>query len=138
MTQEIANHLRDLRVQSGWTQADLAEAMSRLGFDWKRITVAEAERTQNTRRVSLEEMLALAALFGVPMIELLLPSSGSVVELSDELDAPAEQLRALMLGAGGQPGSGGAGWSPAARLTARYGRRPASDLWRARRVGDRG
>jgi transcriptional regulator with XRE-family HTH domain len=55
----------------GWTQAQLADAMARAGFGWKRITVAEVER--GDRRFTLEELVGLAEVFNEPVGELLLP-----------------------------------------------------------------
>lgn len=77
-----ARHLRRAREDSGWTQEQLASAMREAGHAWQRVTVAEVEA--GARRVSLEELLALAVLFGVPMVRFLLPRSGDVMKLPED------------------------------------------------------
>src|SRR4051812_30690009 len=57
--QVVGGNVRRLREEAELTQARVAEAMSRLGFDWKRITVTQVEAA--TRRLSLEESICLAA-----------------------------------------------------------------------------
>jgi len=80
----IAEGIREQRLKSKMTQAELAVSMARAGFGWKRITVAEIEaaasekpqRRKAARRVSLEELLALAAIFRVPMLPFMVPGPG--------------------------------------------------------------
>ncbi len=130
----VAENLRALRDEAGWTQAQLAESMTQMGFEWKRITVAEVENT--TRRISIEELCALASLFAVSMFSLLLPSGPSDIELNDTRYLDAKTLRELMLGPGGELGAGGPTWLAAARAagTPRGSAdvRPTVDLWRNR------
>jgi transcriptional regulator with XRE-family HTH domain len=82
--QVIAENVRRLREQAGWTQAALAAAMTKAGFRWSRVTVAEVEST--VRRIALEELLAMAALFAEPMVSLFLPQDPDEVRLSIEPD----------------------------------------------------
>ncbi len=77
----IARELRRAREDSGWTQEQLASAMREAGHSWLRVTVAEVEG--GGRRVSLEELLALAVLFGVPLVRFLLPGSGDFMRLPE-------------------------------------------------------
>jgi transcriptional regulator with XRE-family HTH domain len=79
--QVIAENARRLREQAGWTQAALAEAMSKAGFRWTRVTVAEVEGA--VRRIALEELLVLAALFAEPMVTLFLPQDADVIRLAN-------------------------------------------------------
>lgn len=69
ITAVIARSVKQMRQQCGRTQAQLADDMSRLGFDWKRITVAETE--SGKRRPSWEELVGLCALFGTPLPKVL-------------------------------------------------------------------
>jgi len=78
-TEVIASHVRGHRQAAGWTQERLAEAMSRLGFGWKRLTVVEVEGT--ARKASLEEVLGLSILFGVPVVQFLLPADTQDIAL---------------------------------------------------------
>ena len=127
----VGSNLKAVRGESGWTQEKLAEAMTNAGFDWKRVTCAEVEA--DTRRISMEELLTVAALFAVPAIELMLPKDV-------ELELPyaglrTSQVQELMLGRGGRVGEGGTGWPVARKALGSPTRKvygPAIDLWRAR------
>jgi transcriptional regulator with XRE-family HTH domain len=140
----VADNLRELREEAGWTQAQLAEAMQRAGFDWKRITVTEIEGT--TRKVSFEELLVLAALYAVPMLSFFVHHTDDLIEINDVLGyADSVVVRELMLGRGGHLGDGGTLWGAAIAVAGRpKGRkdiRPAVDLWRnrhntANRIGE--
>jgi len=55
--------------------------MAAFGFGWEQVTVAEVEGKRQ-RRVSLEEWLGLAAIFGGTATELLLPPDGEDVVLT--------------------------------------------------------
>ena len=68
----ICANVRAARLARGWEQSDVAEKMSGLGFDWKRVTVANVEGKGRSRRVTIEEWLGLAEIFdvrGVPAID---------------------------------------------------------------------
>jgi transcriptional regulator with XRE-family HTH domain len=153
-------HLRRLRKRSGWTQARLAESMSFVGMKWKQVTVAETEAGR--RSLTLDEIAALAALFGEPMVQFLLPADGEYVDLPFEFvllgefvmrggpkdllesfgdDAalvPAELYRSLLLGDDlDMPQGGGKSWRPGwemyLRLDCGQMQRPAHDYWEKRR-----
>lgn len=130
----VARRLQGHRNEAGLTQADLAAAMQRCGFNnWTRVTVAETEG--GSRKVSLDELLALAGLYSVPMIEFLVPHALEAVRHS--LGAMKEpDLRAMVVGP-----SDGPDWAPAIQLTLREAGedwRPAHRLWENRRkhLGD--
>jgi hypothetical protein len=130
--QVIGQNIKAHRNEAGWTQADLAAAMARMGFAWKRITLAEVEAAD--RRCGLEELLVLAALFAVPVLALLDPGDDIVIDLP-KIDARPEVVRQLLVGRGGQVGQGGPRWAAAAELLgapAHDDDRPAIDLWRKR------
>jgi transcriptional regulator with XRE-family HTH domain len=131
----VADNLRRLRNDAGWTQAQLAEAMSGVGYDWKRITVAEVEGA--TRKVSLEELLALAALYGVPMATLLVPGVDYLRWAGGRSLSP-EDVRDLVLGTGARIGDHGPDWGPAMRatgVTVGEDWRPAPALGKRTRLG---
>ena len=132
----IGANLRRIRDEAELTQAQVADAMQRLRFDWKRITVTQIEGA--TRRVSLEELISLAALYGLPVLELLWPRDDETVELYEggpPLDA--EDLQELLVGKRGRQGTGGIDWEPALRLAGpaegEEDIRPAVALWQRRR-----
>ncbi|MCU1490249.1 MAG: hypothetical protein JWM85_1654 [Acidimicrobiaceae bacterium] len=64
-------HLREERTSRGWDQAHVAELMSELGFGWSRVTVSDAETAR--RRIGIDELLGLVAIFHVPLLQLIWP-----------------------------------------------------------------
>jgi transcriptional regulator with XRE-family HTH domain len=72
----LSANIRRFRASRGWTQEALADAMVRAGFDWSRVTVAQAENerpTQRGRRVTVEELLGLAIVLETSVLDLLGP-----------------------------------------------------------------
>lgn len=137
----IGENLKAIREESGWTQAGVAEVMVSLGFDWKRITYAEVEAC--TRRVTFEELLGLAVLFAVPVLELLIPTEApdnTTVLAWETGDLSASMVKELFIGHGGVLGQGGLTWRAAAQAAGPPGGpkswRPAADLWRERSATD--
>jgi hypothetical protein len=115
----VAQRIHEHRLAGEMTQSALAAAMARAGFDWKRITVAEVEagasakpeRRSSARRVALEELLALAAIFRVPMVNLLLPDPGKEhVAWPRSRSLNASDFAELVLGRSGRIGKGGETW----------------------------
>ncbi len=141
--QRVAEEVRRAREDAGWTQAQLADAMREAGHAWSRVAVAEVEA--QSRRVSLEELLALAVLFGLPMVRFLLPRPGDCMELSADtrfyrtLDDSA--VSEMFLGPGSRLAPVDGAWErPAHVAKVRPGEpdwRPAPQLWRNRdQVGE--
>jgi transcriptional regulator with XRE-family HTH domain len=126
----VAENVRAMRRQADWTQNELADAMKALGFAWKRLTCTEVER--GTRRLSVEELLAIAAIFRIPAIEVLVPPyPGMGTELPTILLSP-EDLRELFLGEGSKVGTASMSWDVSERvLRSGNGQVPSPDagLW---------
>jgi transcriptional regulator with XRE-family HTH domain len=130
--QILGENLKALRTESGWSQDRLANAMAALGFKWKRVTCAEVEGT--SRRLGLDELMGLAALFGVPAVQLMVPSEGTALDWVNR-DLVADEVKDLLVGHGGVLGEGGSNWSAALTALgplAGKDERPAADLWRVR------
>lgn len=133
-----AREVRRAREDSGWTQEQLAGAMRKAGYPWQRVTVAEVEG--GGRRVSLEELLAVAILFGVPMVRFLLPGSGDYLRLPEGTRCyrtlSHDTVAMLMLGPDSELGAVARTWErPAHVARARGGRpewRPAPAMWAKR------
>jgi transcriptional regulator with XRE-family HTH domain len=106
----IGSRVKTLRTRAGWTQERLALAMEEAGFDWKRVTCTQVE--VNLRRVSYDELLILAALFGVPAVEFLIPGENLNLEVAGST-LIRSQVRELLIGRGGSTGDGGAEWNVA-------------------------
>jgi len=96
----IARSLKKLRNEAGWSARQLADAMVRLGFvTWKRITVAESE--SGKRRLSIEELLGVSVLFGVPVYGIMTAlEPGEVVVMNERRSLALEQARYILRGHG--------------------------------------
>jgi transcriptional regulator with XRE-family HTH domain len=82
--------LRNLRVANGWSQREVAERMKAFGYDWQQATVARIEAA--SRPLRLNELLDLAALYNVPLTDLLAPPRGRDPESVKEMRQEAEAL----------------------------------------------
>jgi len=88
----IGDNIYSLRRAIGLTQAELAGAMQAIGFDtWLRQTVAETEAGR--RDITVEELVAIAAFFEMPLRALLI-SPGSLIEMPDGVDVGDRTLEA--------------------------------------------
>jgi transcriptional regulator with XRE-family HTH domain len=131
----IGHRLSETRNESGWSQTQLAEAMSRYVPSWTRSTVAEIETGR--RNVSHEELVILAALFAEPVVRFMIPTDDTPLHL-DHASVPPAALSELLLGKGGSVGTGGRNWNVALRVANQPGaRRPAPDLWKNRSTLER-
>lgn len=130
--QIIGENLKGLRTEAGWTQAQLAQAMAQIGFPWQRVTVAEVEGA--ARRVSLEEVVGLAALFSMPALRIILPDSDTALDWTQG-DLEPDTVRELFLGQAGVLGEGSLSFAAAAEAAGspkKDDHRPAVDLWLCR------
>lgn len=102
ITAVVANRVRALRERAGLSQADLAEAMAARGIPWKRGTVVNLEkRGSQSRRttartavgrdaVTLQELLVLALVLGVPPVLLIAdPRTADPVPVADGMTLDA-------------------------------------------------
>jgi transcriptional regulator with XRE-family HTH domain len=130
----IADRLKETRIEAGWTQVRLAEAMAPYST-WTRFTVAEIETGR--RSVSLEELVVLASLFAEPVVRFLVPKDRRTYLDLPTTDVAPSVLVELLIGQGGVIGTGGRTWAAAARVANQGGPRPAPDLWAARATASR-
>jgi transcriptional regulator with XRE-family HTH domain len=65
----VGETVSSLRQAAGLTQAELADAMREMGFAWQRQTVARIE--SGLRTLNVDELVALAAYFEMPIAALL-------------------------------------------------------------------
>lgn len=135
------DRMRRLRRDAGRTQEQLAAEMRTFGFRWHRQTVnqievdlaeTEAGEIKRVRTLNAAEMLAIASLFGVPAVELMLPEPGEWIAVGDQ-QINGRQARELIIGRGGKVGTGGPHWGAAAALAPAGVERPARELWKRRR-----
>jgi transcriptional regulator with XRE-family HTH domain len=81
--EEIAGRkMYSLRRDRGWSQAETARRMDPYGYSWVQSTVGRIEAGK--RPLRLNEVVHVAALFGVSPIELLVPNT-TPARLSDDI-----------------------------------------------------
>lgn len=130
----VGGNLSVLRSDAGLTQQSLADDMSALGFEWNRFTVAETERAVK-RRASFEELVAIAALFAVPVVCLFDEESTTEVRLTDSLGVRGDDFAELLVGHGAKRGTGGSAWLTARTVVGDRIERPPSVALRDRGTG---
>jgi transcriptional regulator with XRE-family HTH domain len=82
--------IRQLRERAGWSQADLAERLKAVGFEFHQTTVAKMEAGKRPIRVA--EVFALGVVFRMPMTALMhLPLKADLPSLS-ELDRQLKEI----------------------------------------------
>lgn len=92
----VGQSVKEHRQAARLSQRGLAEALrARCGLDWKPMTVANTERGKHP--LELSELLALAAIFGVPVVDLVAPAS-SAVDYEVEASVSRDAVRALITG----------------------------------------
>lgn len=83
--------IRQLRERAGWSQADLAERLKNVGFEFHQTTVAKMEAGKRPIRVA--EVFALGVVFRMPMTALLhLPLRGGELPSLAELDRQLKDI----------------------------------------------
>jgi transcriptional regulator with XRE-family HTH domain len=92
----LSARVTQLRNRKGWTQDDLAARMTELGWSWVRSTVAKVEL--GTRQVTVDELVSLAAAFGVSPVVLLVPSESGSVLAAPNLETTTSQAWRWMTG----------------------------------------
>lgn len=83
-----------LREERGWSQAEVARRMEASGYHWHQTTVGRIE--SGKRPLRLNELVQLAAMFGVSPIRLIVPNV-TPDRLSDDIKA-VEDARSDIVG----------------------------------------
>ena len=74
--QVVAENLRALREERGWTQAETVERFAEWGLRWSKQSLSAKElaaESSSGRQFTANELVAIAAAFGVPVTLLLMP-----------------------------------------------------------------
>lgn len=88
--------LREVRRLRGWTQADLASALTRAGVDLGESAVVRMER--GIRGVSLDEAIAIATVLGVSPLHMMVPLDDNGAQLTPRLAVSTVDARAWLRG----------------------------------------
>lgn len=93
--EELAGReLRRLRAELGWSQEEVARRMAAFGYDWHQTTVGRIEAAQ--RPLRLNEAVSLAALFDVPLTQLLVSPTMGIDDIDGEIEQTEEKLAASL------------------------------------------
>lgn len=89
--EELAGQeLKRLRTERGWSQEEVARRMTSSGYDWHQTTVGRTESAARPLRVN--EAVLLAAIFEVPITQLLVPAAMKISDIDTEISAIEETL----------------------------------------------
>jgi transcriptional regulator with XRE-family HTH domain len=92
--EEIAGRkLNSLRTEHGWSQAEVARRMDAYGYSWHQTTVGRIEGGQ--RPLRLNEVVHVAAMFGVNPIQFLVPNVRPA-GLAEDIKASEEGREAVL------------------------------------------
>lgn len=102
-TSVVASRVRELRKARQWTAQQLADALADVGIDWNRGLISKFE-TGSREGVSVAEVLALACVFDVSPLALLLPSESAGYAITPKRVADGtDRVIDWMLGRSGLP-----------------------------------
>ncbi|MFG3231821.1 helix-turn-helix transcriptional regulator [Streptomyces antibioticus] len=100
----IRTRVKQLRGHRGWTAAELGKQMTRHGLKWDRSIVANFEAGRR-RTVSVDELLALALVFDVAPVNLLVPVTDEPYRASAIRTMSADTVREWVRGNKPLPGT---------------------------------
>ena len=107
ITAVVATRVRNLRENLGMSQEDLAAALTKVGVPWKRATVVNLEtRAPDSRgksagrdAVTVEELLGLALVLGVPPVGLLYDlHADEPAQITTQISAPPMEAALWTIG----------------------------------------
>jgi transcriptional regulator with XRE-family HTH domain len=93
----VAARVRELRDGRGWSAQRLADELTQVGINWDRSIVANLESGRRAT-VSVEELLALAYVFGVAPVHILVPTDDRPYPVVPTDERPTRQVRAWIRG----------------------------------------
>lgn len=100
VSETIARRMRELRERKGWTQTQLAERITELGFPVHQTWVAKCERLDSGRRkITTEQAMLIAAALEVSPTALLLPpETDATVSIAPNMEVPTAYVRGWFKG----------------------------------------
>ena len=88
--------LREARRLKGWTQQELAAALSRAGVELGEFAITRLENGK--RGVSLDQAIAIAAVLGVSPLHMIVPLDDDGIQLTPQRTVTAADARAWLRG----------------------------------------
>jgi len=95
--QVVVKNMKDLRLRHGLTAQRLAEQMTAIGIPWEAGVVTKLE-TGRRKSVSVDELLALACVFDVTPLALLLPASNTAYRVAPKIIEQADDVAKWIVG----------------------------------------
>ncbi|MFC8415707.1 helix-turn-helix transcriptional regulator [Streptomyces coelicoflavus] len=99
----IAQRVKALRGRKGWSAEDLGNALKDEGVKWDRFTVANLEKGKR-QNVTVVELLALAKVLDVALVNLLVPVNDAPYQVTPERVEDSDAVRAWVRGQKPLPG----------------------------------
>lgn len=99
----LGQRVKEIRERKGWFQQDLADRLGAAGYPMNRVTVAKVEAGK--RGVTVDDLLALAAVLNVSPVRLMLPDAAGEepVSITPAVSVPAWAAWAWAEGQGPLP-----------------------------------
>lgn len=90
VVEAVAAQVKSLRAKQDWTQDDLAAKLREKGFPhWTRSVIAALE--SKNRQITLEDLIALAVVFNVPLADLI-PAAPEIFQIGPRIGADLREL----------------------------------------------
>lgn len=100
----IARRIKELRARRGWTAEKLGKELTRHGAKFDRFTISNLESGKR-QNVTVNELLAMAMVFDVAPINLLVPLDDSPYQITTQREEGSDTVRAWMRGEDALPGT---------------------------------
>lgn len=104
LTAHLAARVKQLRGARGWTAVELGERLTKLGIRWDRFTVTSLENGKR-QNVTVDELLALARVFDVAPVHMLVPFGDGSAPVTPVESQPPSDVRAWIRGERPLPGT---------------------------------
>lgn len=95
--QFVAKRVEELRTKEGWSYADLSQRMASVGCPIERSSLQKIERGIPRRKITVNELVAFAAVFGIDVTDLLVsPQYRSDILFWTDMQEGAGKMRTLL------------------------------------------
>lgn len=100
----IARRIKELRARRGWTAEKLGNELTRHGAKFDRFTISNLESGKR-QNVTVDELMAMAVVFDVAPVNLLVPLDDAPYVITSERTESADTVRSWVRGQEALPGT---------------------------------